>query len=100
MGTAFVVVLDGKRHLAGMFWPSYPSFCCCPLPLIGVTLKAVTVPIDECPEIGVRDVPLEALVGDYQQCVTEHDVPQAIDQFAINGLSDGGALRKVFKRLG
>src|SRR5262245_66439989 len=47
MGTAFVVVLDGKIHLAGMFWPSYSSFCCCPLPLIGVTLKAVTVPIDE-----------------------------------------------------
>jgi len=33
-GTLFVVVIDGKRVLAGAFWTPYSSLCCCHLPII------------------------------------------------------------------
>jgi hypothetical protein len=93
-GTAWVIVVEGKRHSAGMFWTSWSSWCCCPLPSIDVTPKAVTVPKEECGEWPVvYGVSPEVLV-----CATFPDASLA--QFSINGLSDGDTLREVFKRLG
>ena len=82
-GTAYVVMVDGERHSAGMLWNSNSSLCGCPLPIIDATPE-------ECRPTG----PSEGLL------VPVSCVPRVVDQFEISNSNGRGTFQEVFKRLG